>query len=274
MALGAIAVRQDDDSTLEPPFLTRITSDESKDSVPSLTRIAPETDTTAEDSEPSEATLWPAPEETSSDDTEPSENPADELPSMDVPTITTDADSEEPTETIVTEESTITDPVTKTDSGKTVTVPNNEVVTVTRHTLIITDKPPPLPSTTFQTSTGSPATDLQGEPSASSTGGEGADDTADSNDGQGMGPGVWAGIGVGGAIIIVLFCVGLFVAKRRRQRHQDDVDAATTDYGRDEAVEEKHFPEQITPHTTGTQAEDPFAPFGGTFITSLYILKT
>jgi hypothetical protein len=249
MAIEAIAVRQDDDSTEQTPFLSLITSDESKDS------------------EPSEVTLWPAPEETTTDDSEPSKDSTNEVPSMDIPTFTTDDDdSERPTETIVTEESTITDPVTKTDSGKTVTVPNNEVVTVTRHTLIITDKPPPLPSTTFQTSTGSSATDLQGEPSASSPGDEGTDDTTDSGANHGMGPGVWAGIGIGGAILIILLFVGFVVVRKRRQKHQDDLDATTTDYGRDEAVEEKHFPEQITPHTTGTQPEDPFAPFGGMFI--------
>ena len=62
----------------------------------------------------------------------------------------TAAAEEEPSESTLFNIATMTE---KTDSGRTITVPNSEVVTVTQHTLIITDK---RPDTTFTTAIETP----------------------------------------------------------------------------------------------------------------------
>lgn len=163
---------------------------------------------------------------------------------------------DEPSETTVFDVATFTNlATTKTDSGKTVTVPNNEVVTVTRHTLIITDKPPALPTTLSTITTSG----FPGE--TPSTPGENG--TASGNEGPALATGTLVGISVGGAILIAaLVVLALFLKKRRKKQREESGSAGTNDSGRDEGVEEKHFP-KMSPHTTGTQVEDPFAPFGG-----------
>lgn len=253
MATEPLVIRQPDKI---PPVVTR-----SKEPEPFLSRITSEGD--------DQVTLWPRPtDDSESSDREGSPSTSNtNAESSDITPYLSRITSSgmEPPETVVTEESTITgDMITKTDSGSTVTVPNNEVVTITRHTTILTDRPPPLPSTTLLTSVTTPV-DVPGSSSASATGGEPGENTKPANNGPGLTTGAFVGISVGGAVVIAILVLVIFTVKKRRRKQQDEQDATRNDdFGRDEAVEEKHFPDQMTPHTTGTQGDDPFAPFGGT----------
>lgn len=249
----------DDNDNAGPPGFSTITSTDEHEK-PVFSRIDPtdtglwEVTTTEEPTSEDtglwgEETLWPKP--TTTEDWP--------INSSDLSTMSS--------ETVITEESTITGGmVTKTDSGQTVTVPNDEVVTVTRHTVVVTGKPPPLPTGTTFTTSGIPASSLPGgETTQAPENGDGGGVSAD-NGGGGLGTGALVGISVGGAIVIALFVLVGFGLKRRRRKNQEEHDTARpSDYDRDQDLEEKHFPEQMTPHTTGTQAEDPFAPFGGEF---------
>lgn len=170
-------------------------------------------------------------------------------------------------------EITLPNEATETDSGRTVTIPNDNVVTVTSHTLIITSM---LPDTTFTTAVQTPTTVLpissSGEsslPLPGETGvGNGEQDDA-GEAGQGFfTTGVLVGISVGGAALVALLIfLALWVKRRQKKSREEHANSVDDDPGRDHLVEEKFFPSQhVTPHTTGTRGEDPFAPFGGTFI--------
>ncbi|VUC33815.1 unnamed protein product [Clonostachys rosea] len=156
---------------------------------------------------------------------------------------------------------------TKTDSGKTITIPNNEVVTVTRHTLIITDKPPPLSTETSSNSFISPGSSsesftLMPLPTQSNA----TDSSSEDNNGPPLSTGGLVGIGVAGAAFIAVVIALTFILKRRHKRaleNKDQVDFNTA-YGRDDLFVEKHLPQHGSVRTTGTTGnEDPFAPFGG-----------
>lgn len=266
MALEAIVVREvrwagDDENNEddEPPVFSKIISTDE----PSDVTLWPEPITTIDDGDESEPPRFSKIQSTTDDVAEDTERWP--FPTETLPIVSSDP-STMVTQTIITEESTITGGlITKTDSGRTVTVPNNEVVTVTRHTVIITDKPPPLPTeTTFQTS-GVLTSSLPGGETTQVPEQEGREDVDGESHGPSLTTGALVGVSVGGAIVIALFILVVFGLRKRRQKSRDDGDAARPiEYGRDQDLEEKHFPEQMTPHTTGTQPDDPFAPFGGT----------
>jgi hypothetical protein len=164
------------------------------------------------------------------------------------------------------------------DVGRTITVPNDEVITITRHTTILTNRPPPTTSSTSEVESvpltvgGAPAptipnqaptTDSAPEPTA-----DGTFPTEDSSSEIGvhhLSPGVIVGMSVGGAIIIAIIVMSaLFIKRRLKSRRDRQSAAAEDDRGRDDLVEEKHFPHAISAYTTEDQGStDPFAPFGG-----------
>lgn len=197
---------------------------------------------------------WPPPKSTDTDE------PTKSSPE------TSKTKKDDPKSTVMTEESTITDGMTtKTDSGRTVTVPNSEVVTITRHTTIVTDKPSP--STSVPESTINPSRPNQSgaeqtspPPSAGASGDSGS---------QGGGPlptGAIVGIGIGGAAIVVFLVITAIMIKRRVKRRREEQETGTAQHntGRDDRFDEKQFSQQMSAHTTGTQGSgDPFAPFGG-----------
>ena len=165
------------------------------------------------------------------------------------------------------EESTISRGLTtKTDSGRTVTVPNDEVVTVTRRTTIVTDKPPSF--TTIPTVTTLPPRPPPDQTPTSTAPIESG--TNVESDGAPPATGLFIGVGVGGAALVALFVIAGIIIKRRLKRRREE-GAATTRNDEDFGVgdrDEKYFPQQMSAHTTGdtqvTQASgDPFAPFGG-----------
>lgn len=225
-------------------------------------------DTTSEKSI-TEETLWPPePAPTSSD--KPSTLETRKRPGPDRNT-----ESEEPTEDLVTEESTIQgEMTTKTDSGRTVTVPNDKVVTVTRHTTIVTERPPSSSSTLPAEQTvdaGQPSnSQLEGtssEPFPSVS--ENLEPASTGDSGPALPQGGIIGIGIGGAALIA-FLVGLFLmikrSRKRRAKQElgNEADSNDQDSGRGDRYDEKHFPQKMSVQSTGTQgSRDPFAPFGG-----------
>ncbi|KAL7932618.1 hypothetical protein V8C35DRAFT_328250 [Trichoderma chlorosporum] len=163
--------------------------------------------------------------------------------------------------------------VTMTDSGITHTIPNNSIVTITRHTTITTGRPsittPDIIDTASATSgtsiTTSSTASSEGVPEASPT-----DNTATASPSEtpGVGSlstGVIVGIAVGGTVLIAIVAVLVLTMIRRKKRRGSETDSVLPqDSGRDEVVEEKHFPHNVSAQTTGTQgSSDPFAPFGG-----------
>lgn len=225
-------------------------------SLPSWVTQPPSRTDPEESEAPSETTLFPPPE--------PSE---DDRP--------VSAKRNDPRSSIVMEESTISRGLTtKTDSGRTVTVPNDEVVTVTRRTTIVTDKPPSL--TIIPTETTLPP----GPPSDQTTTSAAPTESGTSVESGGAPPatGLFIGVGVGGAALVAFFVIAAIIIKRRwKKRHEDG--AATMRNEEDFGVgdrDEKYFPQQMSAHTTGdtqaTQASgDPFAPFGGRNIKPSYL---
>ncbi|KAL6872324.1 hypothetical protein HDV57DRAFT_266709 [Trichoderma longibrachiatum] len=169
---------------------------------------------------------------------------------------------------------------TITDSGITHTIPNNSIVTVTRHTTIITGRPTTTTSDsdTFASSpstsdvpplTGSiPATsDITPAPSSSPNAATTTSPSEASSTASPLSTGVIVGAAIGGAVVLAILFVVAFALLRRRKKQQSGSETASViqqDTGRDEVVEDKHFPLPVSAHTTGTQASsDPFAPFGG-----------
>ncbi|KAH6898854.1 hypothetical protein B0T10DRAFT_556148 [Thelonectria olida] len=154
---------------------------------------------------------------------------------------------------------------TMTDSGVTHTIPNQNPVTITKHTLIITDKSPtPTPSSTLSsldpsltTSTSSPEATL----TESTVAGVSPDDAASSSPSTGM----IAGVSIGGAIALGI-CTFLLIRYFRRSRRVVAISEGrfSIDAIRDSDNGEKNYLQVMSPHTTGTQGSgDPFAPFGG-----------
>ncbi|KAL7816282.1 hypothetical protein V8C26DRAFT_429132 [Trichoderma gracile] len=173
---------------------------------------------------------------------------------------------------------------TMTDSGITHTIPNNSIVTITRHTTITTGRPTTTPSDTSDPSISPSATDVpltgtipatsEIAPAPSSTDAETTASPSESSSSAAaaspLSTGVIVGIAIGGAVAIALLVVLAFALLRRRRKKQQQQSGSETasvtqqDTGRDEVVEDKHFPQPVSAHTTGTQASsDPFAPFGG-----------
>ncbi|KAL7921720.1 hypothetical protein ACQKWADRAFT_313797 [Trichoderma austrokoningii] len=161
-----------------------------------------------------------------------------------------------------------------TDSGITHTIPNNSIVTIIRHTTIVTGRP----SVTTSSSTDPIATTSFApaiEPASSTSEGTAApsytafsSETASSahSGASPLSPGAIVGIAVGGvALIAIIVVTVLTLLRRKKQRRSEASDFDLhQDNGRDDVVEEKHFPHPVSAHTTSTQgSSDPFAPFGG-----------
>ena len=181
------------------------------------------------------------------------------------------------TSTATAEESTITDSlITRTDSGRTVTLRNSKIVTVIRHTKVITGRPPPptssVPEPTIISSRpiqdGPEQTSLPPPAETATT-----KDSSGSHSGGPLPTGAIIGIGIGGAAIVAFLVIMAIMVKRRFQRRHEDGGAAADSSERDHRFDEKHspdLPQHITPHTTGTQtSQDPFAPFGGLYLRPL-----
>ncbi|KAM5356096.1 hypothetical protein ACJ41O_002742 [Fusarium nematophilum] len=153
---------------------------------------------------------------------------------------------------------------TMTDSGTTRTIPNPNRVTVTRHTLIITDKAPvgtptssnisssvihpsSLPSS-GSTGFGSPAQTSASDPFAG-----GADDGSPST-------GAIVGAAVGGAVALAILTVLVVAFLRRRKLNREESGSGDGQH----SSGEKNYYQGVSRHTTGTrESHDPFAPFGG-----------
>ena len=217
-------------------------------------------------------TLWPPSETTATAEGE-SDDEESSRPSRPEPdTTATESDAAETT--LVTELSTITGDgmTTRNDSGKTVTVPNDEIVTVTRHTVIITGKPAPSLTSAAPEPTPipsrpnreGPAQTTLGQPDQSQAAG---DPSGNHQEGAALPTGAIIGVGIGGAAIVAFLVIMTIMIKRRRRRYQDgeNADVPGENLGRDDRFNEKHFPQQMSIHTTGgTEGSgDPFAPFGG-----------
>lgn len=160
---------------------------------------------------------------------------------------------------------------TMTDSGITHTIPNNSIVTVTKHTIIVTSQ---LPTST--TSSGSDSDLLTGTANTDGTWrtaqtplSTNINTTGDSGAGSGglvLSSGAIIGVAVGGATLLAILVIIIISMKRHsRKSHDSRSDLVFQDNdGRDDLAEEKHFHHPASAHTTGTQgSSDPFAPFGG-----------
>ncbi|KAM0437656.1 hypothetical protein ACHAPT_002020 [Fusarium lateritium] len=198
------------------------------------------------------------------------------------PTTTADNEEDEPESSTQLEESTQTDDSTQTydstameesasksmtDSGTTRTIPNPNKVTITRHTLIITDKTPvPTPEASTVSSSWIDEATL---PSSGSTGTgppaqtNGSDPFAGNGDGSPPPTGTIVGAAVGGAAALAILAVLVFtILRRRRRANQDRSDMA--DAGDNNGEKNQWLRYGVSPHTTGTREDhDPFAPFGG-----------
>ncbi|KAG9257061.1 uncharacterized protein F5Z01DRAFT_671509 [Emericellopsis atlantica] len=175
-------------------------------------------------------------------------------------------------DTVVTEKSTITDGLTtKTDSGRTITVPNNEVVTITRHTTIVTNRPQPSSNTSSDATSAAtgPITEGPSVTTGSPTETPGLDESHDG----GFPMGAIVGGAVSSALLVVVAVIAMIVLKRRSRRRRDDTQSSLSSndqYKRTDRFDDKHFPQRQrsahtadTAQTTATGVGDPFAPFGG-----------
>ncbi|EEU47752.1 uncharacterized protein NECHADRAFT_74638 [Fusarium vanettenii 77-13-4] len=193
------------------------------------------------------------------------------------PTTTADEDLE--WSTISIEESAQTDDETATetemkesasksmtDSGTTRTIPNPNKVTVTKHTLIITDRTPSfLPEVSTSTSSW---VDEGTWPTSGSTGigppaqTNGSDPFAGDEGDSPLPTGTIVGAAVGGAAALAILAVLVFALLRRRRLNQDN--SGMADGGDSNGEKNQWLGYGVSPHTTGTREDhDPFAPFGG-----------
>ena len=166
------------------------------------------------------------------------------------------------------EESTST---TMTDSGVTHTIPNNEVITVTRHTLVVTGSPSSSSSALVTTSAVDSSTFSSASINPSASGASSPTPTASEqpsldSPGISLSTGAIIGVAVGGAVLffVLLFAI-LIVRRHSKASRQQRLESQRRDSSaRDDLVEDKYFPQPVSAHTTGTQGyTDPFAPFGG-----------
>lgn len=158
---------------------------------------------------------------------------------------------------------------TMTDSGITHTIPNNNPVTITKHTIIVTDKTPtPKPSSVL-TPSGALWTTTHNLPGTTHThtvvAGDSAADAASSSPSTGL----IAGVSIGGAIALGICTFLLIRFFRRRRLAAASEGRFSIDGIRDNDHGEKNYLQVVSPHTTGTQGSDPFAPFGGPQLSSL-----
>ncbi|KAL5084463.1 hypothetical protein Trisim1_011741 [Trichoderma cf. simile WF8] len=192
------------------------------------------------------------------------------------PTPTEDDQSRQAIETTSSSESATTtkkSSVVMTDSGITHTIPNNSIVTITRHTTITTGRPSPSTSDltdTASTRTGTPTTASTTATFAEVPSPSPANDNSTASPSEAPGAstlstGTIVGIAVGGAVLIAIAVVLMLAFVRRKKRRGSETDSVLRqDTGRDDAVDEKHFPQNGPTDANGSQGNsDPFAPFGG-----------
>lgn len=152
---------------------------------------------------------------------------------------------------------------TKSDSGITHTIPNSSIVTVTKHTVVFSEAPSPSKASISESSTlGDIPTSTCSTcnlPSNTTT-------PEQHEAGGGLPLGAIAGVATGGVIVLALVAI-IWILYRRKRRGKgnsylsNDGDVTATDGY-----------EKMTPHTTGTESLDPFAPFGGKF-RNIYIYR-
>ncbi|KPM45433.1 hypothetical protein AK830_g1088 [Neonectria ditissima] len=157
-------------------------------------------------------------------------------------------------------------PRTMTDSGTTHTIPNNDRVTVTKHTVIVTDKAPSrTPSSTTLSSSALKSTSVPSSGATSVVPVETAavDGSPGDESNSTFSTGAIAGAAIGGAIALAIIALLAVVFLRRRKQKRPHSQASIEDI-RESTSGEKNFFQAVSPHTTGTQGSgDPFAPFGG-----------
>ncbi|PNP49165.1 hypothetical protein THARTR1_10089 [Trichoderma harzianum] len=195
-----------------------------------------------------------------------SESKSDEA----TPTPAEDDRSQEAAETTSSQSTTTTkkSSVIMTDSGITHTIPNNSIVTITRHTTITTGRPSSSTSDLVETASTRSSTPITASTTAtfaqvSPSSPANDNSTTNPSEAPGASPlstGAIVGIAVGGAVLIAIAVVLMLALARHKKRRGSETDSVfRQDSGRDDAVDEKHFP-----HNGPTQgSSDPFAPFGG-----------
>lgn len=156
---------------------------------------------------------------------------------------------------------------TKTDSGVTHTIPNNSIVTVTKHTIVFSEAPSSTPiSSGIESGNGDNSSNAS--PTMSDLPPIQTDSHRITDNKHGVSSSAIVGAAIGGISIMAIVVVLVFWWKRK-VKHQDLSSTShddSHDIGRSQAVDvdEKYFPTHVSPQTTGTKANsDPFAPFGG-----------
>ncbi|KAF4469644.1 fatty-acid amide hydrolase [Fusarium albosuccineum] len=163
---------------------------------------------------------------------------------------------------------------TMTDSGTTRTIPNPDRVTVTRHTVIVTDKTPdPTPEPSFISFFSSDTTEAAtlpttgdtdtGAPTQTAAAGSSAGD----QEGEPQPTGLIVGATVGGIVGLAILAVLLVTWFRRRQKRNRDGSGESDAGGRPDTSEEDKGPSVYNfgfrTHPSNNRGQDPFAPFGG-----------
>ncbi|KAF9766289.1 hypothetical protein IL306_001317 [Fusarium sp. DS 682] len=151
------------------------------------------------------------------------------------------------------------------DSGTTRTIPNSIRVTVTKNTVIFTDK---LPTTTtsVEPSTGTPidtipTASFQSTPSESPTETGVPSPTTDDTSSGGPSIGLIVGGVIGGVAALALVVLVVIILRRRKDT-DEQLDGADMPYNNfDEKEDKSYISRMLSRSTKGTT--DPFAPFGG-----------
>lgn len=175
----------------------------------------------------------------------------------------TPAESQDPDETSgpSSESSDTEDATSRTDSGRTVTLPNSDVVTITTHTTIFTDRPlSTTPASSVSEPTLSSSSSRQPPQTPVPSAADGPEAYSGGQDGSTLSTAAIIGISIGGAFALAFLAILLLAVRRYRGARPN----SPNDNENDDDVEEKHFPQQVSAHTTGTVgSRDPFEPFGG-----------
>lgn len=149
---------------------------------------------------------------------------------------------------------------TRTDSGITHTIPNNSVVTVTRHTVIFSEAPPsPAPSTTDTITARSTASAGLSGPTGVQTGTAPQPGVGDAAH-HGLSSGAIAGAATGGALVLALVAIAWLVLKRRRRSGSSRGSVYASEPG---TLETRAETQEKSDAAAARVGSDPFAPFGG-----------
>ncbi|KAG5989784.1 hypothetical protein E4U54_004252 [Claviceps lovelessii] len=192
-----------------------------------------------------------------------------------------DAKTSADTESLTATATTTSPSSTKTDSGVTHTIPNNSVVTITRHTVVFSEAPP---STESSSGTGDGHTTLDETAASASTSAStdscsactptptftGSPASTDASSEGRFPTGAIAGAATGGAVIVIIVLIWVFVSRNRKKKKKkrgtyDASETETLGCG-DSRV---NGSEKANPDAGSGRAgylrpsSDPFAPFGG-----------